>query len=79
MIDLAFAILAATLLVYHVLEARSWSRERAQLLDRLMARNWGEYVAGVRAVDESDTPQLTTDAIEAAWYSAKEREMAEAV
>lgn len=66
MYDLAFAILAATFLVYHILEARTWSHERAKLLDRIMARNYGEFVY-TRTVSEAETPQMITDEAEAAY------------
>lgn len=57
-------------------ERSQWNSERAQLLDRLMARNWGEYVAGTRTIEAPETPQLTTDEAEAAWYAAQRQESA---
>lgn len=73
MIDLALAILVVTLLAYHILMEHAWSKERAQLLDRLMSRSWGEYISGTRTVDQPETPQLTTDEAEQAWYAAEQR------
>ena len=79
--ELALAITAALLgaaVLFHAYEARQWRFERTQLLDRLMSRSWGEYVAGTRVVDQEETPQLTTDEAEQAWYEAQQREMVEA-
>lgn len=72
MIDLALAILVVTLLVYHLLEARIWARERGELLNRVMARTYQEFV--YKAPAQDDTPQLTTDALETLWYEAQQRE-----
>lgn len=69
-------LLLALSVAFYMREARAWRDERAQLLDRLMARNWGEYIQGTREVDSTPIQQLSTDELEAAWYAAKNREAA---
>ncbi len=58
-------------------ERAAWQRERADLLDRLMSRDWTAYAALTRQeAPNVELEQMTTDEIEAAWYKAHEREAA---
>lgn len=63
--------------LFHLWEAKAWRAERANLLDRLMARTYQEFVYSTKP-DTTETPQLTTDEAEQAWYAAHERETGEA-
>jgi len=67
-------LIAIGLCLVILLQHATYARERAQLLDRLMSRSWGEYVQGVRAPDQTPITQMTTDEIEAAWYAAHGRQ-----
>lgn len=74
--ELALATVTALLIgaVYvHVTESAAWRDERAELLDRVMAKTYSEFVYTATATTV-ETPQLTTDALEAAWYEANARE-----
>lgn len=67
MIDLALAILVVTLLAYHIFMERAWSKERGQLLNRIMAKSYNEFVY-TATTTTAETPQMTTDEAEAAWH-----------
>lgn len=67
------AALGAVLFI-HEIEKRGWRAERADLLNRLMVKNWTEYQAMTQQPTEDNTPQLTTEEAEAAWYAAQQRQ-----
>lgn len=64
----AFAILAcaATFAAWQR-DRREWSTERGQLLDRIMARSYADFVH-TTTVTGVETPQMTSDEAEAAWH-----------
>lgn len=47
-------------------EREQWRVERADLLNRIMARNYNEFVHTVTTASV-ETPQMTTDEAEAKW------------
>jgi len=73
---IAPAILTALLVgavFFYRAESQAWRAERAQLLDRLMARDFDSYRAASYTTPHVDIPQLTSDQAEAAWYAAQDR------
>lgn len=60
-------------ILFHAHEASAWRVERANLLDRLMARTYQEFVYATKPdVTEPERPQMTTDAAEAAYAQEQE-------
>lgn len=54
----------------HACQRAEWSAERARLLDRLMARDWREYVALTNTAPAAEAaPQVVTDEDEARYAS----------
>ena len=66
---IAFAALEALAIIGLL---RAADRERSRLLDRIMARNYAEFIYAQRPTGPVE--QLTTDEAEAAWYAASGRE-----
>lgn len=67
----ALLVLAAALAglgFFHYREAQAWRAERAQLLDRIMARSYTDYVYATKP-ETAEPPQLLTDSDEAKWYA----------
>jgi len=73
-VAVVFMALAVVAIAFHLREAEAWRKERSDLLARIMARSWGEYVSGTTALPQNPLEQLSTDEIEAAWYAKKSRE-----
>ncbi|HEX7025377.1 MAG TPA: hypothetical protein VF187_11220 [Gemmatimonadales bacterium] len=53
-------------------EREEWNRERGQLLDRLMARDYTEYRTLEAARKPSSLPQYLTDEQELAYYQTQQ-------
>ena len=64
LLGLAFA----AVLFYHAVESAAWRDERSRLLDRIMARNYTDFVYA-KSPETVETPQLLTDEAEAAWHA----------
>lgn len=60
MLDLALVLLVAGVIAFHgwtvTRKDKEHARERARLIDALVARNAGEY-AGLRSIDEPAKPR----------------------
>jgi hypothetical protein len=76
MIDFIALLLVAMLgavLYWHAIESASWQAERAELLNRIMARNYTDFVYS-KPTEHVETPQMYTDADEAAWHAKNRKE-----
>ena len=62
--------------LFHAKESAAWRAERADLLNRIMAKTYSEFVYSTKT-EASETPQLTSDEAESAWYAAQARETGE--
>lgn len=67
------AALIAAVFFYHR-ESAAWRAERADLLNRLMARDWTEYRAMTHEPPHYQIPQFSTDELESLWYESQRRE-----
>ena len=76
---LALALLGAAFgaaLLFYRQESMAWRVERADLLNRLMVKDWTEYRAMIQPQTRTVVPSFATDEEEAAWWTAKQREAA---
>lgn len=72
MIEIVALILVGAALagvfVMHEFERRAWTRERADLLNRLMVKHWNEYQALQPTTEGPPVRQVITEADEAKWW-----------
>ena len=61
------------ILVFHAKESAAWRVERQDLLNRIMARNYAEFIYA-QPTERVETPQMYTDADEAAWHEKNRKE-----
>lgn len=73
-IPLTAALIAAVF--FYRAEAQAWRAERADLLNRIMAKDWQEYRAATFDAPHHAIPQFSTDELEAQWFTAHARESA---
>lgn len=70
---IAMLVLAAVLgavIAFHLYEAKAWRAERADLLSRIMAKTYTDYVyTQPQPTAADETPQLLTDAAEAKFHA----------
>lgn len=73
---IAILVLVAALvavLFYHATEAAAWRAERRDLLNRVMAKNYTDYVYA-KPSESVEIPQMYTDADEVAWHKKHAKE-----